>query len=68
MPLRSGSGSSVISDNIAELIRSGHPRDQAAAAAYRKAGKRKGLRKPKRGKRPHLRGLKRKGLRKAKRP
>lgn len=39
MPLREGSSDEVISANIAELIRAGHPRDQAVAIAYRKAGR-----------------------------
>lgn len=38
MPLKSGSSQKTISENIAEMIRAGHPRAQAAAAAYRKAG------------------------------
>ena len=41
MPLKRGSSKKVISDNIAELIRSGKPRDQAVAIAYDKAGKSK---------------------------
>lgn len=41
MPLESGSSREVISHNIAELIRSGHPRDQAAAIAYKEARKSK---------------------------
>lgn len=39
MPLRSGSSEATISSNIAELIRAGHSREQAAAIAYRVAGK-----------------------------
>jgi hypothetical protein len=39
MPLKSGKGSKVISSNIAELIRSGRNKKQAAAIAYDKAGK-----------------------------
>ena len=42
MPLTKGSGQEVISHNIAEMIRAGHPRDQAIAAAYREAGKSRG--------------------------
>lgn len=38
MPLKKGSSQEVISENIAELIRAGHPRDQAAAIAYKAAG------------------------------
>jgi hypothetical protein len=41
MPLESGKSRSVTSRNIAEMIRSGHPKDQAVAAAMRKAGKSK---------------------------
>lgn len=37
MPLQSGSSQEVISKNIAELIRSGHPQKQAAAIAYKEA-------------------------------
>lgn len=39
MPLLEGSSDDVISANIAELILAGHPRDQAVAIAYRKAGR-----------------------------
>lgn len=39
MPLREGSSDDVISANIEELIRAGHPRDQAVAIAYKKAGR-----------------------------
>lgn len=45
MPLKRGNSRRVISYNIGELIRSGRKRSQAAAIAYRKAGK---YRKPKR--------------------
>jgi hypothetical protein len=38
MPLKSGSSHAVISANIAELIRSGRTRSQAAAIAYKQAG------------------------------
>jgi len=39
MPLRSGKSNKVVSENIREMIESGHPPNQAAAAAYRKAGR-----------------------------
>lgn len=42
MPLLEGSSDDVISANIAELIRAGHPRDQAVAIAYKKAGRARG--------------------------
>lgn len=38
MPLKPGKSQTIISQNIAEMIRAGHPRGQAIAAAYRKAG------------------------------
>jgi len=43
MPLKGGSDQATISQNIAEMIRSGHPRDQAIAASLEKAreGKKK---------------------------
>lgn len=39
MPLRHGKSKKVIATNIKEMVESGHPRDQAVAAAYRMAGK-----------------------------
>lgn len=41
MPLKKGRSRKTISSNIAELRRSGYPADQAAAIAYKKAGKSK---------------------------
>ena len=41
MPLKSGKSQKIISKNIREMIKSGHPKDQAVAAAMRKAGKSK---------------------------
>jgi hypothetical protein len=41
MPLKKGTAKKTISENIAELIRSGYKRDQAVAIAYDKAGKSK---------------------------
>jgi hypothetical protein len=37
MPLKHGKSRAVISENIAEMIRAGHPRDQAVAASLRQA-------------------------------
>jgi len=39
MPLKRGSSRKTISENIAKLRREGYPADQAAAIAYRMAGK-----------------------------
>lgn len=39
MPLKKGSSKKVISENIREMMRSGHPQKQAIAAAMRSAGK-----------------------------
>jgi hypothetical protein len=39
MPLSAGSSQKTISHNIEEMIKAGHPREQAIAAAYSKAGK-----------------------------
>lgn len=39
MPLKNGSSRKVISENVAELIRAGRPAAQAAAIAYKHAGK-----------------------------
>jgi hypothetical protein len=41
MPLKKGKSQKVISSNIAELIHSGRPREQAIAIAMDKAGKKK---------------------------
>ncbi len=45
MPLMKGSGKDIISGNIAELRRAGHPEAQAVAIAYRVAGEGKKKRK-----------------------
>jgi hypothetical protein len=50
MPLKSGKSKDVISYNIAEMIRAGHPNDQAVAAAYSKAGLSKDKKKNKKEK------------------
>ena len=42
MPLKPGSSDAVVSNNIAEMVRAGHPQAQAVAAAYRNAGKSRG--------------------------
>ena len=42
MPLKSGSSKKTISRNIATEVRAGKPVKQAAAIAYRKAGKARG--------------------------
>jgi hypothetical protein len=41
MPLRKGKSHKTISENIREMIHSGHPKDQSVAAAMRQAGKSK---------------------------
>lgn len=41
MPLMKGSSDQVVSENIAELRRAGHPEDQAIAIAMREAGRAK---------------------------
>ena len=41
MPLKKGKSRKVISDNIAEMMHSGHPQAQAIAAAMNMAGKKK---------------------------
>lgn len=38
MPLKSGSDERTISSNIGELVKAGHPQNQAVAIAYRMAG------------------------------
>ena len=45
MPLKSGKSQKVISGNIREMIKAGHPRNQAIAASMNKAGKSKGKKK-----------------------
>ena len=39
MPLKKGKSKKIISANIAELMKSGRPKDQAIAISYSKAGK-----------------------------
>lgn len=38
MPLKEGSSKEVIGENVGELIKSGHPQEQAVAIAMKKAG------------------------------
>jgi hypothetical protein len=45
VPLKSGKSQKVISGNIREMIKAGHPRNQAIAASMNKAGKSKGKKK-----------------------
>ncbi len=47
MPLMKGSSKDIISGNIAELRRAGHPEAQAVAIAYKEAGKSKKKKKTK---------------------
>lgn len=47
MPLKAGSSRATISQNIAELVRSGRTRSVAAAIAYSNAGRKKKLRRAK---------------------
>ena len=42
MPLSKGKSKRVIGENIREMVKAGHPVKQAAAAAYRMAGKARG--------------------------
>lgn len=46
MPLLKGSSKEVVSENIAELRRSGRPEKQAVAIAYATAGKSKKKKTP----------------------
>ncbi len=38
MPLEKGSSHEAVSENIAEMVNSGHPQKQAVAAALKEAG------------------------------
>jgi hypothetical protein len=39
MPLKSGRSNKVVSYNISEMMKAGHPQNQSIAAALSKAGK-----------------------------
>jgi hypothetical protein len=41
MPLKPGGSKKVISSNIREMVKAGHPQKQAVAASMKKAGKSK---------------------------
>lgn len=41
MPLKKGSSKKVVSQNIREMLKAGHPHNQSVAAAMRMAGKKK---------------------------
>ena len=47
MPLLKGKSKAVIGKNIGEMIKSGHPKNQAIAAAMSEAGKSKPKKKKK---------------------
>ena len=50
MPLKKGTSKEVVSENIAEMIRGGHPKNQAVAAALDNAKTGKKRQKSKRKK------------------
>lgn len=47
MPLKKGSSKKVIQENISEMVKAGHPREQAVAAALDEAGKSRRAKKKK---------------------
>ena len=47
MPLKAGTSAKIVSDNIAELVRSGYPRSQAVAIAKEEQRKHQQRRKAK---------------------
>ena len=50
MPLKKGSSAKTISHNIREMIKAGHPKMQAIAAAMNQAGKSTSKKSGKKGK------------------
>lgn len=48
-PLMKGKSDAVVSANIAEMVKSGHPQKQAIAAAMNSAGRKKKRVKPSKG-------------------
>lgn len=48
MPLKRGTSAKTRQENIREMVRSGHPVNQAVAAAFRQARKSKGVVRSKR--------------------
>lgn len=50
MPLKPGSSKEVVSKNISEMVKSGHPQKQAVAAALSNARKYKGVLKTRKNK------------------
>ena len=57
MPLKRGSSKAIISSNIAEMIKSGHPRAQAIAASMRMAGKKAAKKKKMKKGKPKMKML-----------
>ena len=55
MPLKKGKSKAVISSNIREMVHSGHPQNQAVAAALAQARK-SGAKIPRKRKNKKLRG------------
>lgn len=50
MPLKSGKSKETFSNNVAEMVKAGHPLAQALAASYAKKGEKSNKKKPKRKK------------------
>lgn len=52
MPLKAGTSRETVSDNIREMVKAGHPQNQAVAAAMRKKRESgKGKRRPRKSRR-----------------